>query len=170
MQHNLCPFARPVRDAIRTVVCDGDEAVTTQVLSTELQHLRAVDSSSEATTLIILTGATFASFESLMSYLPDAQALADATQAGEDDAVQLLPFHPDASYSEDGVHDPADFSTRSPLPLLHLLREADVAKAEEAWVAGAEGANTIQERNAAYLRGLGYERARALLAQIQGRP
>ena len=58
--------------------------------------------------------------------------------------------------------DAFDFSTRSPVPMLHLLRQADVDAGEEQWF--AQGGLPIQERNAAYLRGMGYEQAAALRA------
>ena len=58
--------------------------------------------------------------------------------------------------------DAFDFSTRSPVPMLHLLRQADVDAGEEQWF--SQGGLPIQERNAAYLRGIGYEQAAALRA------
>ena len=189
--HNLCPFAAAVRPHTRYVVC---RTHTMDTFGDELRRLDAVDPSKAATTLVLLPGEEFADFAGLMVLQPDVQQLAD--EMGAD--VQILPFHPLATYGgaedededededdrdgegegvgeddfdacdegEEEVQasqlDAFDFSTRSPVPMLHLLRQADVDAGEEQWFAG--GGLPIQERNAAYLRGIGYEQAAALRA------
>jgi len=161
--HNLCPFAAAVRPHTRYVVC---RAHTMETFEAELRRLDAVDPAKAATTLVLLPGDEFAAFADLMVLQPDVQELAD--ELGAD--VQALPFHPLATYSaagedeevEDDEGDAFDFSTRSPVPMLHLLRQADVDAGEEQWF--AQGGLPIQERNAAYLRGMGYEQAAALRA------
>ena len=171
--HNLCPFAAAVRPHTRYVVC---RAHTMETFEAELRRLDAVDPAKAATTLVLLPGDEFAAFADLMVLQPDVQELAD--ELGAD--VQVLPFHPLATYSaagedEEGEDDEGededalaahldafDFSTRSPVPMLHLLRQADVDAGEEQWF--AQGGLPIQERNAAYLRGMGYEQAAALRA------
>jgi hypothetical protein len=161
--HNLCPFAAPVREHIRTTVCSGGSTAAMEALISELALLRAAPPQEPATTLIVLPNESFGQFDSLMRLQQHAQDVADEDEGAA--RVQVLPFHPDAAYS-DAAHDPAHVSTRSPLPILHLLREADVDAAEEGWVeshnAKGEAAPEIQLRNAAYLRGIGWEQAHAL--------
>ena len=171
--HNLCPFAAAVRPHTRYVVC---RAHTMETFDAELRRLAAVDPAKAATTLVLLPGQEFAEFAGLMVLQPDVQQLAD--EMGAD--VQILPFHPLATYGAAGEDedededvdedeeaqaaqlDAFDFSTRSPVPMLHLLRQADVDAGEEQWF--SQGGLPIQERNAAYLRGIGYEQAAALRA------
>ena len=171
--HNLCPFAAAVRPHTRYVVC---RAHTMETFDAELRRLAAVDPAKAATTLVLLPGQEFAEFAGLMVLQPDVQQLAD--EMGAD--VQILPFHPLATYGAAGEDEDADedvdedeeaqaaqldafdFSTRSPVPMLHLLRQADVDAGEEQWF--SQGGLPIQERNAAYLRGIGYEQAAALRA------
>ena len=177
--HNLCPFAAAVRPHTRYVVC---RTHTMETFDDELRRLDAVDPAKAATTLVLLPGEEFAEFAGLMGLQPDVQQLAD--EMGAD--VQILPFHPLATYGaagddededdgdedededeEDEAQEAAqldafDFSTRSPVPMLHLLRQADVDAGEEQWF--SQGGLPIQERNAAYLRGIGYEQAAALRA------
>ena len=74
--------------------------------------------------------------------------------------VQVVPFHPAATYSEAPGLDAADFATRSPVPLLHLLRQSDVEAAE----AAHPDSGGIATQNAARLRGEGAARLAALLA------
>ena len=184
--HNLCPFAAAVRQDTRYVVCRGH---TMRTFVDELRRLDGVDPGTAATTLVLLPGEEFADFAGLMDLQPEVQQLAD--EMGAD--VQILPFHPLATYGpaddenedkdadadadadgfdscdDEGADeaqavqlDAFDFSTRSPVPMLHLLRQADVDAGEAQWFAA--GGLPIQERNAAYLRGIGYEQAAALRA------
>ena len=157
--HSLCPFAAAVRGDLRLAVVHGGVPEVDSALNEELGLLLAVPPEREATTLLLLPGEAFVAFESLMEYLQSAQDLADT--ASVDAPIQVVPFHPDAAFS-DSERDAADFATRSPLPMLHLLRDSDVETAEARWVAAHPEPLFIQERNAAYLRGLGWEKARAL--------
>ena len=125
-------------------------------------RLLAVPPEEPATTVLLLTSARFHRFEDFMKRaVPPAQALAGTLSFAA--PIQIVPFHPKATYSE-AEDDAADVSTRSPLPMLHLLRDSDVESAESGWAKQhpAEEPLSIQERNGAFLRGLGWERANAL--------
>ena len=58
--------------------------------------------------------------------------------------------------------DPADYTGRSPHPVLHLLRQSDVDAADESWFDKGPG-DDIRARNAALLRGMGEGKLRAML-------
>jgi len=58
--------------------------------------------------------------------------------------------------------DPADYTGRSPHPVLHLLRQSDVDAADESWFDKGPG-DDIRARNAALLRGMGERKLRAML-------
>jgi len=161
IRHQLCPFAAPVRRHTRTVVCMamGDGAAAT-LLRQECTVLRAIDSATPATTLVVLP--RIGDFEDLMDLQVRAEAMANEDEAAS--AVQFLAFHPQAEFGE---HDAADFSMRSPLPMLHLLRDDDVVAAEEEWEQQHAPGPTpgIQERNAALLRGMGYTAVAELVSK-----
>ena len=168
IKRQLCPFAAAVRPQTRTVVCRGREAEAAAVLQDEVRALRSVDEQKPATTLLVLPD--FHDFADLM-HLQEIESMkldaeSDASGAA---AIQLLAFHPRAEFGDD-ARDPADLSMRSPHPMLHLLRDADVEAAEESWArmhAPSEPPG-IQERNAALLRGLGFEAAAAELKEAVG--
>ena len=99
----------------------------------------------------------------------ELQGMAEAVADTEAEApVQVLAFHPHAMYSDN--LDAADWSTRSPWPLLHLLRDNDVDRAEARWVAQHKPgiAPSIQERNQAWLRGRGYNECATEAAAAAG--
>jgi hypothetical protein len=90
--------------------------------------------------------------------------------------IQVVPFHPEALFDDDDDEgrddeatrrdsppvDAAQYVTRSPVPLLHLLRTSDVDKAERAWTGPS-----IQESNADRLRGMGVAAVSGLLTRFQ---
>ena len=166
IRHNLCPFASGVRGQTRTVVCH-DDARPTEFIATEAARLRSVDPAQPATTLIVLP-ALSESFAELMELQEAAEACVHEDPSAA--ALQLLAFHPAAEF--DRPDDPADVALRSPHAIIHLLRDADVLAAEEQWAGShaPEAAPGIQARNAAYLRGMGFEAAAAAAAEAARSP
>ena len=154
--HKLCPFAAAARRSTRVVVEQGDERAALMTIESELHSLRAVPTDKAATTLVVLP--RLQSFEALVQFRDASEGIAESdVQAAR---VQMLAFHPDAAFGYDD-DDPADWSMRSPFPMLHLLRDSDVEAADKLWAAqhAPNDPPGIQERNAAYLRGLGHEAA-----------
>lgn len=83
---------------------------------------------------------------------------------GADDAL-LLTFHPDSTYSE-VPQDPAEFSLRSPYPIIHLLRGCDVGAAEEACESQGKTTEDISLENEARLRGEGWKELGGMMKSI----
>ena len=83
----------------------------------------------------------------------DLQGSVDALLelAGLVGIVQVVGFHPDAVYEGADPDDPANATARAPVPVLHLLREAEVAAA----VASHPDPASISIANAARLRAQG---------------
>jgi hypothetical protein len=165
IRHNLCPFASAARAHVRTVVCPhGDAAAAADVVADEVARLRAVAASEPATTLVVLPA--FDEFEDLM----ELQAVSEERVDDDGAVIQLLVFHPLTEF--DTPHDPADLSLRSPHPMLHLLRDDDVLASEAQWTAAHAPATApgVQERNAAYLRGLGWDKATAIATAALAEP
>ena len=77
------------------------------------------------------------------------------------DAIQLVPFHPEALYSET-ERDAAEYATRSPLPIIHLLRCSDIKRAEAEWEGG-----DVTSANEDRLRGVGAAALAGMLARIR---
>ncbi|MES1184563.1 MAG: DUF1415 domain-containing protein [Myxococcales bacterium] len=146
----LCPFAKAVqtRQLVRYVVTDATtESELLAVLEAELEALAAADARLVDTTLLIHPHA-LADFLDYNDFLHDADdKLVELELEGE---LQIASFHPDYRFADAPTDDPANYSNRSPYPMLHLLREASVSRA----VASFPDASSIYERNVATLRGL----------------
>lgn len=129
---NLCPFARApyVGGRLRMQVSDAsDDAGLLADLERELALLRDSDPAQLETSLLIHPAA-LADFERYNDFLAVADVLlASMGLSGE---IQIASFHPDYRFAGAEADDPANRTNRSPHPMLHLLREASVARAVDA--------------------------------------
>lgn len=112
-------------------------------LVAECQRLDA-DASIATTLLIAPSGMD--DFDDYLDWVELSERLLD--DLGYAGVYQLASFHPD--YVFDGVEadDPANATNRSPAPMLHLLREAELEKA----LASYPDPEAIPERNMVRLR------------------
>ncbi len=156
---NLCPFAKAVhvKDQIRWVVSHATTPEALQAeLAIELHRLAESDPAQIETTLLIHP-------QVLGDFLDynDFLEVADATieDLGYEGELQVASFHPDYQFDGTEPDDVDNASNRSPWPTLHLLREASIEAAVEAFPDAAD----IYERNIETLRQLGTEGWRKLL-------
>jgi hypothetical protein len=150
---NLCPFAKAVyvKNQIRYVVSAArDNAALLIQLKAELQTLQAADPARIDTTLLIHPG-VLGDFLDYNDFLDSADAALEELQLhGE---IQIASFHPHYQFAGSGADDIENYTNRSPYPMLHLLREASIDRALEAF----PEAETIFEKNMATLRKLGHK-------------
>lgn len=146
---HLCPFAaRPFREdriAYRSLTSRSPAAVADEVVVECRRLLAAGESGFPETTLLILPDLwqDFADYLDLVDVLND---LLD--RAGWRGRIQLATFHPDYVFGDAPAEDPANYTNRSPYPMLHLIREDLLAKALQHY----PHPERIPERNVALLR------------------
>lgn len=150
---NLCPFAKAVvvKDMVRYRVCASTEpADVLAMLREELQHLAETDPEKLDTTLLIAPNALpdFLDFNDFLADCDDV--LLDLELDG---VLQVADFHPLYQFGGTEVDDIENFTNRTPYPTLHLLREASMDNAVEAY----PDASLIFERNIEVLKALGNE-------------
>lgn len=154
----LCPFAKAVQVKRQIRYCVSDVTDASELLTVLAQELRALseaDAELIDTTLLIHPNA-LNDFLDYNDFLNEADDL--LVEHGLDGVLQIASFHPDYCFAEADADDPANFTNRSPYPMLHLLREASVARA----VAAFPDPGAIFERNIATLRELSPARLAAL--------
>lgn len=154
---NFCPFAARVirHDSVRYRICSETSIdAIFRCLRDECEHLDA-DESTETTLVIFPTG--FADFYGFLDLLEQAEnaLLIDDDYEG---IYQLASFHPDYLFDESAPDDPANFTNRSPYPMLHFLRESSIDAALETF----DRADEIPEKNIATARKKGLAAMRAL--------
>ncbi len=149
---NLCPFAKAVyvKQQVRFVLSDATtpEALLEE-LAEELVLLRDTDPAEIDTTLIVHPD-VLADFLDYNDFLDNADAAVEALDLqGE---LQVASFHPDYQFAGTAPDDIGNYTNRSPYPTLHLLREASIDRAVEAF----PDADVIVERNVKTLDALGH--------------
>lgn len=122
-----------------------------------LEELRRLDrDASVSTTFVILTQPDL-KFDDYLGVLEQAQDwLVEADCEG---VYQLAGFHPDYRFAGSRVDDAANFTNRSPHPMLHLLREEAVSAAVDSY----GDAEEIPSKNIRSARRHGFEYMRSLL-------
>lgn len=155
---NFCPFAAKAlaQKSIRYVVLP--ETTLESSLEALVEELRFLDRSADIETTLIIFPHHFVDFEDYLDLVDLAEALSE--EQGYEGVYQIASFHPNYCFSGAGDDDPANFTNRSPYPMLHLLREDSVSKAVDHYI-DPEG---IPERNIAFAQEKGLKHMRTLWA------
>jgi uncharacterized protein len=158
IEYSICPFVKREleRGCIRFSICHDTEIESCLLyLMLECDRLN-IDSSIE-TTLLIYDRA-FTAFDDYLDFLELAEAL--LIEQGYEGVYQLASFHPDYCFEGAETDDPANYTNRSPYPMLHLLRETSIERA----VATYPDPENIPQRNIELTCELGLAKMQALLA------
>lgn len=155
---DLCPFARRVLHGGLIRYCYTDAGERGALLEVIADQLLALDGAHGHETTLVIAPA-LADFDTFLDQVALADELIDAL--GYRGVFQIASFHPDYRFAGAPADDPGHYTNRSPLPVLHLLREIDVAEAARQHP-DVEG---IPAANVARLRALG--RA-AIMARLAG--
>lgn len=154
----LCPFAASPYFADRVrfhVSSQRSPAGLLEEMAHELQLLRDSDPLQCETTLLIHPR-VLTDFLDYNDFLDDCDAV--IAELGMEGELQVASFHPNYQFAGTTEQDITNFTNRSPFPMLHLLREASVARA----VASFPRIDEIGPRNMQTLRRLGHEGWRRL--------
>ena len=148
---NFCPFAlREVKkESIYFEVIDGNKAAVLKALSAAFAKM---DAQQEIETMFLLLPQNFARFADYLKLVQGAEILIKKT--GYEGIYQVASFHPAYLFAGSSTNDAANYTNRSPHPMLHILREESVSRAIDSYPDTAK----IPERNTAFARqkGLAY--------------
>lgn len=149
---NLCPFAKSVqvKGQVHYAVSQARDALTLREdLVRELQALRASDPEQRDTTLLVAPW-VLQDFLDFNDFQEQAErVLVELSLQGE---FQIASFHPQFQFAGTTVDDITNHTNRAPYPTLHLLREASIDRAVEAF----PQAEAIFEKNMQTLKQLGH--------------
>lgn len=156
--YNLCPFARheQERGSIRFSV---DQNVDMEnCLLTMIDECERLDSDTTIETTLLIYARAFSNFDDYLDFLALAEAL--LTEQGYEGVYQLASFHPNYCFEGSSQDDPANYTNRSPYPMLHLLRESSIEEA----ISDYPDPDNIPHRNIELTRNLGLTKLQSLLA------
>jgi uncharacterized protein len=158
IEYNICPFAK--RELERGSICfcvSHDTEIESCLLNLMLECDRLDTDLSIETTLLIYRNA-FTAFDDYLDFLELAETL--LIEQGYEGVYQLASFHPEYCFEGGEQDDPANYTNRSPYPMLHLLRETSIERA----VSAQAHAEKIPQRNINLTRELGFAKMQGLLA------
>ena len=164
VHYNLCPFAGPVFAGDK-VGFEVSIAMTKEQLLEDcllaIQQMLATPREELETSLLIHPH-VMNDFSEYNDFLGIIDVLLEETELAG--IVQVASFHPDYCFADSGENDAANFTNRSPYPMLHLLREDSISEAVEEWTERSLDVEQIPVRNIETLRKLG---ADILASQLQ---
>lgn len=156
--YNICPFAKREfeRGSIRFEVETATEIEA--CLLNLIAECERLDSDESIETTLLIYANAFADFDDYLDFLALAQALLEAQNY--EGVYQLASFHPQYCFENSNDDDPANYTNRSPYPMLHLLRESSLEHA----LVNYPNPETIPENNIHLTRRLGLQKMQTLLA------
>jgi len=130
---DLCPWARGPLETGRVRIAVSEQMEHVDVLADlwwEIERLMGTTSAELETTLLVVPFglADFDEYLDVVSHARDV-VLPQTEAVGK---VQLATFHPRYEFEGSDGADPANFTNRSPWPILHLLRERSIERVAEA--------------------------------------
>lgn len=123
---NFCPFAKKefVGNKIDYVL---SSAVTiTKAANEVLERCFWLQQHKEAETSLLLFNQGFDDFQYYLDVVDEATNL--LFDNGFEGEFQLASFHPDYCFAGEKSTDPANYTNRSPLPIIHIIREESLSK------------------------------------------
>jgi uncharacterized protein len=159
---NLCPFAKAVhvkKQIVWRISYAEDTEQVAQALEQLLLELDAAEPEQTDTAVLVLPYA-LSDFYAYNDFLGDAEQLLESLAF--DGVFQIASFHPDYCFAGEKSGALSNATNQAPYPMLHILREASVTKAADAFPDAAK----ITSRNQITLQNLGHEGWLKLRASI----
>jgi hypothetical protein len=156
--HNICPFAKRVFDegGIHFAVENSTDVET--CLENLLDECARLDENETLETTLLIYTKAFVDFDEYLDFVEIAERLLEVEDY--EGIYQLASFHPNYCFEGSSENDAANYTNRSPYPMLHLLRESSLEKALENYPNPEE----IPENNIKLTRELGLQKMRETLA------
>jgi len=157
INYNICPFAKREHDHASIRYSVFEQSQIEQCLEFVIKECQILDSETAIETTLLIFPNTFKCFDNYLDFLSLAESLLiDLHYQG---VYQLASFHPDYCFDGESASDPANFTNRSPYPMLHLIRESSLEHALTSY----PHPEKIPERNINLTRQLGLEKLQSIL-------
>ena len=155
---NFCPFAAKAlaKKSVRYVVVENTDFKT--ALTTLAKEFESLNDNLNIETTFIIFSEGFSDFLQYLDLVDKGERL--LTKENYDGVYQLASFHPQYLFAGSNENDPANYTNRSPYPMLHILREDSITKALENF----DDPDSIPEKNIDFAKTKGVDYMRMLAA------
>jgi len=123
---NFCPFAK--KEFVNNTIC-YHKSIAEQVkpaLKELLEQCHYLQKNDDVETSLIIYAEGFRRFDRYLDLVDYANDL--LIDSGFEGIFQLATMHPEYCFADDDFDDAGNFTNRSPYPMLHIIREASMAK------------------------------------------
>ncbi|MDH5392782.1 MAG: DUF1415 domain-containing protein [Gammaproteobacteria bacterium] len=144
--HNFCPFAKKEFDQGRVHFHVCDETAVENALQCVIDECQRLDSEQAIATTLVIFSRILERFDDFWQFAEMADEL--LALQGYQGVYQLASFHPDYCFDAEPENDAANYTNRSPLPMLHLIREKSMERALASYpdAASIPGNNIVKAR------------------------
>lgn len=154
---NFCPFARRemLQNTVRYRVLSGKIEKIDILVALEEEY-QMLDNQADIATSFLILPQGWAAFADFWPIVQSAdKKIQRSARRGR---YQLANFHPDYVFADSTADDAANFTNRSPYPMLHILREKELSKAIKIYpdtrLIPANNIRLAREKGAAYMQAL----------------
>ncbi len=159
IKYNICPFARREYELGRIHYAVIESNDTKKCLELFFEECIRLDSGMEIETTLVIFPHHFLQFEDYLDFLALAETL--LIEQNYEGIYQLASFHPHYCFEGKSTMDPANYTNRSPYPMLHLIRESSLEQALQSF----PHPEKIPERNINLTRQMGLKKLQAILKE-----
>lgn len=159
IEYSICPFAKREMEKGRIFFSINHDADIESCLQQLMLECDRLDTNPDIETTLLIYADAFTAFDDYLDFIEIAEML--LSDQGYDGIYQLASFHPDYCFQGSNQDDAANYTNRSPYPMLHLLRETSIDQA----VTSHPDTESIPQHNIELTRKLGLAKMQALLAK-----
>jgi hypothetical protein len=123
---NFCPFAK--KEFVNNTICyyPSEAEQVKPALQTLIEQCHYLQAHDEIETTLIIFTEGFRGFDRYLDLVDYANDL--LIDSGFEGVFQLATMHPEYCFADDDFDDASNFTNRSPYPMLHIIREASMAR------------------------------------------
>lgn len=157
IKYNICPFAKQEDDKDSIYYAVVEEKEINHCLESIFNQCQHLDQNPHIETILLIFPAYFGQFDDYLDFLSLAESLLN--EQGYEGIYQLASFHPLYCFADEDPSDPANYTNRSPYPMIHLIREASLEQALQSY----PNPELIPERNIKLTRKLGSKKIQTII-------
>jgi len=160
VKHNFCPFAAKVvtQKSMHFLVVETGKVA--EALEELMRLVFDLDKDDNKETAFLIFTTAFTDFKAYLDFLFFAKKL--LVDQGYEGVYQIASFHPKYQFADSDETDPANYTNRSPYPMIQLLREDSVTKALEHF----KNPELIPTRNIELAESLGLEKMKKMWKSV----
>ena len=158
---NFCPFAK--KEMINNTIYyyqSAQDNIPTALLEI-IEQCHFLRNSSKIETSLIIYAQGFKNFNQYLDLVDYANNL--LREEGFEGEFQLASFHPEYCFADTSFDDAANFTNRSPFPMLHVIREKSMSKVLSSY----KNPDQIPDNNITLARAKGKDYFLQALAKIK---